>query len=175
MNHIYIFANHIFIYMNSIWTYVHSLLESDAPWACLYILEMPRVAYAFVGKSKRLFLRLLSRSFPFLFSLRNLEAENRIVIASDWGKGKWQVAFFKKRFYVFIWERERERAQVPGRGMQRQRGEADSLLSRETHVGLNSKMLGSWPKPKPDSLTIGTWTSCFSIGAKFLLCKMSKF
>ena len=58
------------------------------------------------------------------------------------GRGNDKLLFLKKDF-MYLFERERERAQAPGRGMQRQRREADSLLSRETHVGLNSKMLGS--------------------------------
>ena len=54
-----------------------------------------------------------------------------------------------KDFYLFTWDRERERAHKQGEGQAE--GEADSLLSKEPDVGLDSRNLGSWPEPKAEA------------------------
>ena len=54
------------------------------------------------------------------------------------------VPFFKKDFYLFERERERQRKYKLGLGEEAEgEGEADSPLSREPNLGLDSGTLGS--------------------------------
>ena len=59
-------------------------------------------------------------------------------------------SFFKNFIHLREWVREREREHKPWGGAQGE-GEADSPLSREPDLGLNTKTLGSWPEPKADA------------------------
>ena len=51
--------------------------------------------------------------------------------------------------YVFV--RERERAQQGERQVEEAEGEAGSLLSREPYARLDPRTLGSQPEPKADA------------------------
>lgn len=59
--------------------------------------------------------------------------------------------FFFKRFYLCIRERESERASAWVEGGAEGEGEAGSLLSKESNVGLDPGIPGSWPVRKADT------------------------
>ena len=56
--------------------------------------------------------------------------------------------FFKKRIYLFIWERVQEEGQ---KERERKNPQADSSLRAEPNAELNPKTLRSWPDPKSKS------------------------
>ena len=82
--------------------------------------------------------------------------------------------FLKKDFYLFIWQRERERSESEHKQTEWQAGgEAGSLPSKEPDVGTRSQDAGimTWAEGSRST----NWATQASLNLHFLICEMEKF